>query len=151
MVDSTHFSVVDVVSYLEVTTYSIQLTHACHPTQVCIPTCILVPARQACIGVRTFRQSVQGYMHTHTSMSTSENSSHSRKLINSFIVVCTVVSLSNCLHIITVALSVSSPCLPSVVWYRETDLQCLLIFPWLGTAQSTQTVVIVFLCNTPQH
>jgi hypothetical protein len=74
---------------------------------------------------------------------TSENCSHSRKLINSFIVVCAVVSSSNHPCIIAVALSVSSPHLPLVVWYQETNLQCLLVFPWLGTARSAQTVVIV--------
>ena len=63
-------------------------------------------------------------MHTRTSMSTSANCSHSRNLINSIFVVCTVVSSSDRLHIIAFALSVSSPRLPSVVWYRETDLQC---------------------------
>ena len=62
----------------------------------------------------------------------------------SFIVVCTVVSSSNRPHIIAVALSVSSPRLPSVVLYWETDLQCLLVFPWLGNSWSAQTVVIVF-------
>ena len=86
-----------------------RLTHACHPTQACIPTCILIPARQACNDACTLLvQSVQGYMHTPTSMLTSANCSHSRNLINSIFVVCTVVSLSDHLHTIAVALSVLS-------------------------------------------
>ena len=76
-------------------------------------------------------------------MSTSANCSHSQNLINSIFVVCTVVSSSDHLHIIAVALPVSSPHLPSMVWYQETDLQCLLIFPWLGNSWSAWTVVIV--------
>jgi hypothetical protein len=74
------------------------------------------------------------YMHTRTSMSTSVNCSHSRNLINSIFVVFAVVSSSNRPHNITVDLSVLSPHLPLVVWYRETDLQCCsssLTLGWL--------------------
>ena len=93
-------------------------------------------------------QSVQGYMHTRTSMSTSTNCSHSRNLINSIFVVFAVVSSSNHPHNITVDLSVSSPRLPSVVWYRETDLQCCSSSLTLGQLEAHKLWLLFLLQNS---
>jgi hypothetical protein len=93
-------------------------------------------------------QSVQGYMHTRTSMSTSANCSHSRNLINSIFVVFAVISSSNHPHNITVDLSVSSPHLPSVVWYRETDLQCSSSSLTLGWLEAHKLWLLFLLQNS---